>query len=372
MMTGEGLWPFVWGLAACLFPTETAPPVSSDPTLTPRARIETNLGAVVVRLDAEKAPGTVLNFVKYADDKFYDGTVFHRVISDFMIQGGGFTPDLNEKTVGLRPAIRNEWRNGLKNKRGTIAMARLGNQPDSAKASFFINVVNNEFLDKPQDGAAYCVFGAVVEGLETVDKIRQTPVKADTRFLVDRDRPVIPVESVVIQSVRMLDTLDRDRTEKLVAEFETKLQETEAQTKAAASEAIRKRVAELEEKHGKKFTVSPSGLMILDVVPGTGASPSAEGRAKVHYVGTLPDGKVFDDSRTNPDLEDQPADFPVNKVIKGWGEGLLTMKTGGRRILVIPPDLGYGSRGRQQIPPHATLFYEIELLSVQESKPPTK
>jgi cyclophilin family peptidyl-prolyl cis-trans isomerase len=111
------------------------------------------------------------NFLAYVRSGHFDGTIFHRVIPGFMIQGGGFTPDMKQKKT--QPTIKNEWRNGLKNVRGAVAMARLGGDADSASSQFFINVVDNSFLDRPQpDGAAYAAFGMVVEGLDVVDKVR--------------------------------------------------------------------------------------------------------------------------------------------------------------------------------------------------------
>ena len=142
----------------------------------PRVKMETTLGDIVLELDAEKAPISTLNFIQYAQDKYYDGTIFHRVMAGFMIQGGGFTVD-QKKTEGLREGIKNEWKNELKNRRGTIAMARMGGRPDSATAQFFINVVDNASLNQARDGAAYAVFGKVVEGMETVDKIRDVAVE---------------------------------------------------------------------------------------------------------------------------------------------------------------------------------------------------
>src|SRR5215813_490396 len=128
--------------------------------------LETSLGSIKLELDPAKAPLTVANFLSYVDDGFYDGTVFHRVIPDFMIQGGGFEPGMKQKKT--KPAIKNESPNGLSNARGSIAMARLPD-PDSATAQFFINVVDNSRgLDKPR----YCVFGKVVEGMDVVDKIK--------------------------------------------------------------------------------------------------------------------------------------------------------------------------------------------------------
>ena len=140
----------------------------------PRVRLSTSLGDIVVELDAAKAPKTVENFLQYVSDKHYDGTVFHRVIGNFMIQGGGFTTDMQQKAT--RAPIALEASNGLKNDRGTIAMARTSN-PNSATSQFFINVVDNAGLNAPSpDGHGYAVFGKVVAGMDVVDKIRAVPV----------------------------------------------------------------------------------------------------------------------------------------------------------------------------------------------------
>jgi peptidyl-prolyl cis-trans isomerase B (cyclophilin B) len=157
--------------------------------------METSLGTMTVELDGDKAPVTVANFLSYVDDRFYDGTVFHRVISDFMIQGGGFTPGMTQKKT--KAAIANESANGLANKRGTLAMARTSN-PNSATSQFFINVKDNGFLDKAQaqDGVGYCVFGRVTDGLDVLDQIKvvATGNKASHQN--------VPVQDVVIVSVR--------------------------------------------------------------------------------------------------------------------------------------------------------------------------
>lgn len=139
-----------------------------------RVRLNTSAGDIVLELDAAKAPKTVENFVQYVKDKHYDGTVFHRVIDGFMIQGGGFTADMTQKPT--RAPIQLESRNGLTNSRGTIAMARTSN-PNSATAQFFINVVDNAMLNAPNpDGYGYAVFGKVVTGMDVVDKIKAVPV----------------------------------------------------------------------------------------------------------------------------------------------------------------------------------------------------
>jgi peptidyl-prolyl cis-trans isomerase B (cyclophilin B) len=152
--------------------------------------METSQGPIKLELDTDKAPITVANFLDYVDAHFYDNTIFHRVIPDFMIQGGGFQPGMKQKTT--QAPIKNESPNGLSNVRGTIAMART-NDPDSATAQFFINVVDNSRgLDKPR----YCVFGKVVEGMDVVDKIKD--VKTGRRPPHEN----VPVQDVVILSVR--------------------------------------------------------------------------------------------------------------------------------------------------------------------------
>jgi len=132
---------------------------------------ETNMGNIHINVDADKAPISAQNFIDYVNDGFYDDTIFHRVIENFMIQGGGFTEDMSQKST--KAEIENEAKNGLKNSKYTLAMARTA-APHSASSQFFINTTDNSFLDFPgQDGWGYCVFGEVVEGFDIVDKINQ-------------------------------------------------------------------------------------------------------------------------------------------------------------------------------------------------------
>jgi cyclophilin family peptidyl-prolyl cis-trans isomerase len=161
-----------------------------------KVKLETSMGDIVIELNEEAAPVTVKNFLQYVEEGFYDGTIFHRVIPDFMIQGGGFTAEMAKKET--HAPIVNEAGNGLKNDRGTIAMARTNN-PDSATAQFFVNHTNNDFLnyvDKNNPG--YAVFGKVVKGTEATDKI--AAVKTTNQMGMDD----IPVEPVVIKSAKVL------------------------------------------------------------------------------------------------------------------------------------------------------------------------
>lgn len=159
--------------------------------------METSLGSITLELDSAKAPATVANFLAYADAGFYDGTIFHRVIRDFMIQGGGYTAELKQKPT--RPPVKNEAANGLKNLRGTIAMART-RMVDSATSQFFINHKDNPPLDHrapTPDAFGYAVFGKVVDGMAVVDRIAAVQTRAINPLFQD-----LPVETVIIKSVR--------------------------------------------------------------------------------------------------------------------------------------------------------------------------
>ena len=156
-------------------------------------KIKTNLGSFTLEIDEEKAPISSKNFKNYVEEGFYNGTIFHRVIDGFMIQGGGFDLDMSQKETDS--PIKNEASNGLKNEKYTVAMARTS-IPDSATSQFFINTSDNSFLDYPgQDGAGYCVFGKVTEGFDIVDKINSVQTGSNN------DHQDVPVEPVIIKEV---------------------------------------------------------------------------------------------------------------------------------------------------------------------------
>jgi peptidyl-prolyl cis-trans isomerase A (cyclophilin A) len=163
----------------------------------PKVKFQTSLGDFVVEVYPDKAPKTVENFLQYVKDKHYDGTVFHRVIANFMIQGGGFSVDLNQKAT--RAAIPLEANNGLKNDTGTIAMARTNN-PNSATAQFFINTVDNANLNAPQpDGYGYAVFGKIVSGMDVISKIKSSPTGSGGPFRSD-----VPQTPIIINSATLV------------------------------------------------------------------------------------------------------------------------------------------------------------------------
>jgi cyclophilin family peptidyl-prolyl cis-trans isomerase len=174
-------------------------PAAAHAQEAPRVEMQTSQGTIVLELYQDKAPKTVDNFLQYVQDGFYNNTIFHRVINDFMIQGGGFTPEFEHKQT--RPPIINEADNGLENKPGTIAMARTG-EPHSATAQFFINVADNDFLNHTNNtprGWGYAVFGKVIKGMDVVNKIKSLPTGPGGPFPSD-----VPTVPVIIQQVTLL------------------------------------------------------------------------------------------------------------------------------------------------------------------------
>ncbi len=172
--------------------------VSNAAQSNPKVLMKTTKGDITIELYPDKAPITVNNFLSYVNDKFYDGTIFHRVIKGFMIQGGGLTEDLAEKPA--KAPIQNEAKNGLKNKRGTIAMARMP-EPHTASSQFFINHANNSFLDygEASDGWGYCAFGKVIAGMDVVDAIATSPTMTKSGM------GDVPRETIKILSVTVLE-----------------------------------------------------------------------------------------------------------------------------------------------------------------------
>jgi FKBP-type peptidyl-prolyl cis-trans isomerase len=301
----------------------------------PHVKIETTQGVIVVELFPQSAPKTVENFIQYVKDGFYDGTIFHRVIKSFMIQGGGFTKEMQEKPT--RAPVVNEADNGLKNELGTLAMARTGD-PNSAPAQFFINTKNNDdlnFRGKDVQGWGYCVFGKVINGLDVVKLIEGVATGSQPPYDDVPKTPVVMTKVTVVAS----------------GATSAKMAPTNV------------RVSNGTVSRGSDTITTASGLkyIITQKGPVGGAKPAKGARIKVHYTGRLTDGKVFDSSVERG----QPFEFTVGagQVIAGWDEALLDMTKGEKRTLIIPPKLGYGDRGAAGvIPPNATLIFDVEMI----------
>ncbi|MEM8835212.1 MAG: peptidylprolyl isomerase [Planctomycetota bacterium] len=317
----------------------------------------TTLGEILLELDTENAPITVDNFLQYVDSGHYDNTIFHRVMANFMIQGGGFDADFNERPT--RDPIQNEWQNGLRNIRGTIAMARTTG-PDTASSQFFINVRDNAVLDKarPQTGGAgYAVFGKVVAGLDTVDLIRLQPIG------VRGPHRHAPTTDIVIQQATRVPNQEVEDAKTLVRSTNQRVRERIAQAQ------IQQAIDLLGEKGVSPNEVEqlPSGLLIADAVVGEGTKPiDNTATVKVDYYGWFVDGREFDSSHKRG----VPASFQLNKVVSGWTEGVGGMNVGGKRYLIVPPNLGYGSNGnpRAGIGPLDYLVFEVDLLAIPSNE----
>lgn len=354
-----------WILGAVLAnPTKGDTP-DTTPSMHPRVRMETTLGTMVFELDGKDVPRTVSSFVSYVEDRFFDGTIFHRVLPGGLIQGGAFDATMDRKTDGLRESVNSETNSRLTNLRGTIVIYRLAGFVDSAKAEFFINVKDNPGLDQPRrDGTAYAVIGTLVEGLDTIDKIAATPLDTHPKYARGRSK-VVPIDPVVIKSVRMLSQFDHKRALTIAQDLEIKAKKAAENAATAQSRAITKRIAQIEARSGQKMTATGSGLRYIVVRSGQGAPPIETETVSVQYRGTLADGKVFEDTYSS--LTARPKKQRVSKFIEGLREGLLGMREGGKRIFVIPPKLAFQDRGvPNYIPPNSTLFFEVELLAIED------
>lgn len=328
--------------------TVAIPAEEGDP-LHPRILIATTLGDITLELDGEAAPATVINFVQYARTGYYNGTIFHRVLDDLMIHGGGYTPDVKKKIVPIPPAVVDPWMTGLKNSRGTIALVRGPGKGGSGAAEFFINVVDNTKLDAVASEGRSVVFGRVVEGMDTVEKIRSAAVAAHPGYAGNQSA-VVPVKPIVIKSIETITRFNPIR-----------LQAVLASKNASQDQLIAKLIAEFEAEAGRKAVTTDSGVIYIDHVIGDGpTSPILSDTVEFHYRGTLADGMQFEST-----YETKALVRKVDALIPGLQEGLETMREGGQRTIIIASDLAFGEGIPGKIPPGSTLIFEVELLSIK-------
>ncbi len=331
-----------------------------------RVTMKTSAGTFVLELNPEAAPYSVKNFIGYAKSGFYKGTIFHRVVDKYLIQGGALLPSMKPKTKGIGDPILLESQNGLANMRGTIAMFH-GAMPDSATTQFFINVTDNAGkLDHRVNVApGYAVFGKVVEGLDVVDRIAKTKVAGHPAYGGGKS-PVVPVEPIVIRSVRLNNPNDEARVERLVVVKEKERQARLALARKTSDQWLAEYVEKTERTYGMKFIDAGNQCKYMDLSMGNGPAPLPTGSVLIQYRGTLVTGREFEN---NIGLQNPPW-YELDKLVPGLRMVLTDMQVGGKRIAIIPPNLAFGQEGiprgvPPKIPPNATLIYELELLDVR-------
>jgi FKBP-type peptidyl-prolyl cis-trans isomerase len=314
------------------------------------AKIETASGDIWLFLEYKKTPVTVANFVGLAEgtinfsnrdaERFYDGLTFHRVVADFVIQGGC---PLGTGSGGPGYRFPDEIHPDLKHDReGILSMANSG--PDTNGSQFFITHKDTPWLD-----GKHSVFGHVVEGMDVVKSIKEK----------DKMKRVV-IYRIGTDAKGFL--VDQKTFDRLVTELKQKNEQARKEKELRRKEEREAVLKEIKKTYPDAVT-SESGLMYSILKKGKGDSPASGMRVKVHYTGKLLDGTVFDSSVQRG----EPAVFKIGQLIQGWNEALLSMKKEEKRILIIPPELGYGERGVPgAIPPNAFLVFEMELLDFFE------
>ena len=294
-----------------------------------RAEIKTSRGMITIDLEYEKTPMTVANFVQLSEKGFYDGLKFHRVIEDFMIQGGD--PDGTGRG-GPGYKFPDEFHPDLKHSgAGILSMANSG--PGTNGSQFFITHKETPWLDNK-----HTVFGKVTSGQNIVDLIEQNDIMESVKIIrTGEQSKAFNAEQVFNEKKDEYNKLELDKKKEL-----------EQKMKDLASDS----------------ELTESGLKYIMIKKGDGPKPKVGQTVSVHYAGYLTNGQKFDSSYDR----NQPIEFPIGtgRVIKGWDEGIMLLNVGSKAKLIIPPDLGYGARGAGGvIPPNATLIFDVELLEVK-------
>lgn len=313
--------------------------------------MSTTVGDILVELDAEAAPNTVLHFCDYVEAGYYDGTIFHRVVrgvSGSMIQGGGYTPEMVGKPQSLHSTLVGENGPGLDNSKYTMGMAKPMVAVDPSVTQFYINMTDNVSHQQRSDPLSRTVFGRVVDGFDALNRIYQSELTTHPNYAAGRSE-VVPKTPIVIKSVRLESPLDRRAAEKIARDLAT-----------LGDRLLAQLIEKLERESGKPVTRTPSGLTYADYKVGLGAIPSESDRVDMHYKATLLNGKVLEDFS----LESKQ--FDVHTMIPGLKEAMSTFREGGKRTVVVPPKLGFPEGMPGKIPTDATLVFELELLRIMD------
>lgn len=331
-------------------PASQSPPALNPQTdsLHPWLRMETTLGDIIFELDAREAPTIVINFVEYAEGGEYDGTIFHRVVPNRILQAGGYTPDLKFKPRSVPQVVPDSWHIELQSTEGTLALVRPSDQLGKSTAEFFINLTDNVHHDMGRNHGRYGVFGRVVGGHDTINRIRSTPIGPDPRYGKGFS-PVVPTTPVVINSARLITPFDADAAREVMA--------IRYPTPAIAVKKL------FGQKVADALTETGTGMQFADIKPGRGPrSPEPTDDLEFQYRGTFLNGAEFESSYDRQ----KPLVRKLNSMIPGLQEAFATMTEGGHRVVVLPPELAYGEGGIPGIiPAGSVLIYELELLEIK-------
>jgi cyclophilin family peptidyl-prolyl cis-trans isomerase len=342
------------------------------------ADINTTKGEIIVKLEAEKTPVTVANFVSLAEGnnpfvtdslkgkKYYDGLIFHRVMKDFMIQGGDPT-GTGRGYPGYK--FKDEFNDSLNhNKPGVLSMANSG-PPKTNGSQFFITQKETPWLN-----GVHTVFGEVVEGMNVVDTIANVKTSKEP---MTKDRPEVDVVMNTVKIIRNGKAAKKFDAVKIMTDYFAEEQANEAKMAQIRSEFVN----ELNEQKAQAEEL-PSGLRILKITEGTGEKPKLGQKVNVFYAGYLPDGTLFDSNyeevaknfgrfdQRRKDMggyEATPMDYTLESgLVAGFREGLLTMRVGDKYRLFIPPHLGWGPQGSGPIPPNSDTIFDVEITGITE------
>lgn len=318
----------------------------SDP-LHPGLCIRTNLGDIILELNAEDAPTTVLNFVAYAEGGAYDGTIFHRVVAEALLQGGAFFPDMSRKERTIPPTVPDDWHIETPSQEGTVALIRRTDREGVGNPQFFINLRDNVHHDLGHNHGRYAVFGKVVAGDDTIERIRNTPISVHPKYAAGLS-PAVPTTPVVIEWIRLTTTLDS-----------AKIMEVIEARNITPREAVLKRWGKVV---ADSLVETKSGLLYADLAEGGGPrTPDLVDSIEFQYRGTFLNGNEFEST-----MDTEPRVRTLSELIPGLQEAVGGMTEGGLRLAILPPELAYRDSGVPGIiPPNTTLVFEIELLEIK-------
>ncbi len=348
-------------MLGCVTSSAYAGSPMSKPTLQPRVKLVTTVGNIVLELNASEAPNAVLSFVQRVEANYYDGLIFHRVLKGRLVQAGAYTPNMEQREASAVETDIVDFDNILRNERGTISAVKKSEWNNRIGAEFFINVADNFQFDQLESSGPYPVFGRVIKGLDVVDKISNVSVASNPDYAAGLS-PLVPKRPIVIKSVEMLSPLDKKGVKDRVRSLHERAEYEAGAGRRAVQRMFDLQVKKIEKATGEKVTLLKSGLVVGDLREGIGQTPSLDDKVYVNYRGWL-----LDDTELANTYIKKPVERKVSDFVEGVRIALTTMKEGGKRMIIVPPDLGFGYGGAPSIgvPNNAFLIFDIELLEIR-------